>query len=181
MKYFYSIVIDGYSYHRVTEKRYKNCIDFYYDILPENFENHAETPYTDVWDYLDANDIYPTGDSYVAVDENDNELEDLETCQETFDKIMNKTGNIKDPYIYMKARSDEGDADWYGDFNYGSCPLSKYKTNSNLWESKVLEGSSHGFGCPGLVVKTTMAALEAMGWESDYEKYKTDKANWDIL
>jgi len=28
MKYFYSIVVDGYAYHDVTAHRYKNEIDF---------------------------------------------------------------------------------------------------------------------------------------------------------
>ena len=46
-------------------------------------------------------------------------------------------------------------------------------------ESKRLIGSSHGIGCPGYVIKTTMRYLKQMGWESDYEKYKTTKEVWD--
>ena len=39
--------------------------------------------------------------------------------------------------------------------------------------SKTMPKKLHGYGCAGYVVKTTMKYLKQMGWESDYEKYKT--------
>lgn len=81
--------------------------------------------------------------------------------------------------IYMIATAEEGQSDWYGDYNYGYCPLSKYAHDSTKTEAKQLTGSSHGYGCPGYVVKTTMSYLKEMGWESDYEKYKTTQEVWD--
>ena len=93
--------------------------------------------------------------------------------------ISPKCNPKDDEPIYMIAKSEKGDMDWYGDFNYGYCPLSKYASNSIMASTKYLPGSSHGYGCAGYVVKTTMRYLKQMGWESDYEKYKTTKEVWD--
>lgn len=84
-----------------------------------------------------------------------------------------------DKPIYMIAKSEEGYRDCYGDFDYGYCPLSKYVSNSNMVLSKTLPKKSHGYGCAGYVVKTTMKYLKQMGWEADYEKYKTTEDMWN--
>lgn len=93
--------------------------------------------------------------------------------------ICLQSNSEDDEPIYMIAKAEQGDRDWYGDFDYGYCPLSKYAHDSTKTESKRLIGSSHGIGCPGYVIKTTMRYLKQMGWESDYEKYKTTKEVWD--
>lgn len=106
MKYFYSIVIDGYAYHEVTEHRYKNEIDFYYHILPENFEDEEMLgSYLNPWDYLDAVDCYPTGDSYVAVDENNHILDDLESCETTY------INDIRSVYFLNDDEPEEDNTD----------------------------------------------------------------------
>ena len=81
--------------------------------------------------------------------------------------------------IYMIAKSEEGSRDYYGDFDYGYCPLTKYATDYDMVSSKPLPKKSHGYGCAGYVVKTTMKYLKQKGWESDYEKYKTTEEMWN--
>ena len=82
--------------------------------------------------------------------------------------------------IYMIAEAEEGSKDCYDrDFEYGYCPLSKYATDSKMTSSKPLPKSSHGYGCAGYVVKTTLKYLKLMGWEADYEKYKTTEEMWN--
>ena len=48
-----------------------------------------------------------------------------------------------------------------------------------MTETKKLDGSPHGYGCAGYAVKTTMKFLKLMGWEDDYEKYKTTEQVWN--
>lgn len=93
--------------------------------------------------------------------------------------LDNKLEDIVDEPIYMIAHSEKGPRDWYDDYNYGWCPLSRYACNSVMSQSKELPGSSHGYGCAGYVVKTTMKYLKMQGWESDYEKYKTSEEVWN--
>ena len=81
--------------------------------------------------------------------------------------------------IYMIAKSEEGSRDCYGDFDYGYCPLTKYATDYDMVSSKPLPKKTHGYGCAGYVVKTTMKYLKQKGWESDYEKYKTTEDMWN--
>ena len=89
-----------------------------------------------------------------------------------------KNDSEDDKPIYMIAESEEGSKDCYdGDFEYGYCPLSKYATDSKMTSSKTLPTNS-GHGCAGYVVKTTLKYLKLMGWESDYEKYKTTEEMW---
>ena len=52
-------------------------------------------------------------------------------------------------------------------------------TDSNMTSSKPLPKKSHGHGCAGYVVKTTLKYLKLMGWRSDYEKYKTTEEMWN--
>ena len=100
--------------------------------------------------------------------------------QEPLKIIIDLEENFDDEKpIYMIAESEEGSRDCYGDFEYGYCPLSKYATDSNMTSSKPLPKKTHGYGCAGYVVKTTMKYLKQMGWESDYEKYKTTEDMWN--
>ena len=48
-----------------------------------------------------------------------------------------------------------------------------------MTSSKPLPKKSHGHGCAGYVVKTTLKYLKLMGWRSDYEKYKTTEEMWN--
>jgi hypothetical protein len=81
--------------------------------------------------------------------------------------------NNKD-YIYLSYKSEKGDADWYGDYNYLANPLSKYISCKKQCECYYMDGSSHGYGTAGIVVKTTEDFLNMMGWEDDL-KYKTTR------
>ena len=78
-----------------------------------------------------------------------------------------------------KLRTEPAHKIYTNDFDYGYCPLTKYATNSNMESSKTLPKKSHGYGSAGYVVKTTMKYLKQMGWESDYEKYKTTEEMWN--
>ena len=100
--------------------------------------------------------------------------------QEPLKIIIDLEENFDDEKpIYMIAESEEGSRDCYGDFDYGYCPLTKYATDYDMVSSKPLPKKSHGYGCAGYVVKTTMKYLKQKGWESDYEKYKTTEDMWN--
>jgi hypothetical protein len=75
--------------------------------------------------------------------------------------------------IVLYARSKEGDADWYGDFNYLENPLEKYH-ESKMCHVEYDRGSSHGYGIAGITVTTSKDFLEMMGWEDDL-KYQIKK------
>lgn len=92
---------------------------------------------------------------------------------------MEQNNTEDDKPIYMIAEAEKGDRDYYGDFNYGFCPLRKYASGSKMTETKKLDGNPHGYGCAGYAVKTTMKFLKLMGWEEDYEKYKTTEQVWN--
>jgi len=72
--------------------------------------------------------------------------------------------------IILEARSKEGDADWYGDFNYLDNPLDHW-ANSNFAKVTRYGGSSHGFGTARIRVETTEEFVKLMGWDEDL-KYK---------
>jgi len=74
--------------------------------------------------------------------------------------------NHTDNKIILYAKSKEGDADWYGDFNYFENPLEKYH-NSKMCRVEYDYGSSHGYGIADITVTTTKEFLEMMGWEDD--------------
>lgn len=82
-------------------------------------------------------------------------------------------------YIYLFNKSDRDDSDYYGDYNYKYNPLSKYKVNCKLFESAYFYNSPHGYGVAAIAVKTTLEALKLLGWESDYEKYKSDEIHFN--
>lgn len=91
--------------------------------------------------------------------------------------IKNTNEENNDKYIYLYQESYKGDRDWYGDFNYGPNTLSKYSSCKKQCECYELEGSGHGYGCAGWVVKTTKEFIEMMGWEDDL-KYKCTRDNF---
>ena len=76
---------------------------------------------------------------------------------------------IKDK-IVLYAKSKEGDADWYGDFNYFDNPLDRYH-ESKMCHVEYEWGRGRGCGVASMTVTTTMKFIEMMGWEEDL-KYK---------
>ena len=79
---------------------------------------------------------------------------------------------MDDEKVKLHAYSEEGDRDWYGDFNYGDNPLDHYH-NSKVCTVKRYGGSSHGFGTAEIEVETTMGFIKMMGWEDDL-KYRVN-------
>ena len=84
-------------------------------------------------------------------------------------------------YVYMASKSQEYDADWYGDFVYHENYLRKYVCKSKLWDYEIMKGSSRGSGIACVLVKTTLDALKILGWELDYEKYKCTKEYYNSV
>ena len=82
--------------------------------------------------------------------------------------------------VYLMCRSQENDADWYGDFNYCKNPLEKYISCKKQCETETLRGSVHGFGIAGIKVKTNREFIEMMGWEDDF-KYEVTKEKYDNI
>ena len=81
-KNFYVAVVDGYEYYEITEKRYKNFVDFmieqWGDDLELELENYIGDDYTGVdWQEF-FEEYYGYETHYVAIDEDQNELENLE-------------------------------------------------------------------------------------------------------
>ena len=83
MKYFYAAVVDAYQYSDVTDKRFKNFVDYVIYCWEEDFEDQLrkylygnDEEEIDYIEFLDENYGYTT--YYFAMDENGNELEDLE-------------------------------------------------------------------------------------------------------
>lgn len=102
MKYFYCAIIDDYPYYEVSEIRYKNEIDYLNHILPEAFVDYDKTErYADIDDFLECNSYYIT--HYIALDENNKELDDLETREVTFNSLSDivfvEEGDIDDEEI----------------------------------------------------------------------------------
>lgn len=103
-----------------------------------------------------------------------NDDKNLELFCKKIDEI-NKLNNQE--YIYLSCESGTGDRDWYGDFNYLPNPLSKYTSCKKQCECYYMNGSGHGFGTAGIVVKTTEDFLKMMGWEDDL-KYKCSREDF---
>lgn len=81
--------------------------------------------------------------------------------------------NHTDNKIILYAKSKEGDADWYGDFNYFDNPLNRYH-ESKMCHVEYEYGSGRGCGVAAMTVTTTTKFLEMMGWEDDL-KYQIKK------
>jgi len=79
--------------------------------------------------------------------------------------------------VYLLCYSEQGDRDWYGDFNYLPNPLSKYVACKKQCETDTLSGSGHGFGTAGYIVKTSKNFIELMGWEDDL-KYEITREEY---
>ena len=79
--------------------------------------------------------------------------------------------------VYLLCYSEQGDRDWYGDFNYLPNPLSKYVACKKQCETDTLSGSGHGFGTAGYIVKTSKDFIELMGWEDDL-KYEITREEY---
>lgn len=85
-------------------------------------------------------------------------------------------------YIYMYCKAKEGEQDWYGDFDYLPTELDRFCHLNNLWEYKIeRDFNSHGYGIPGVAVKTTMETLKIMGLENLYERYKITEEKYNNI
>lgn len=73
--------------------------------------------------------------------------------------------------IVLKAYSECGERDWYGDYSYYPNPLEHYIKKSNLWCSEVKYASGRGDGIESITVFITEENLKLLGWEEDL-KYK---------
>lgn len=86
-------------------------------------------------------------------------------------EISDVNKNEQGEKIILAAKSLEGDADWYGDFNYYGNPLSHYSNSKMCTVTVPPGGSGHGYGDWALRVETTMEFIKMMGWEDDL-KYR---------
>ena len=87
--------------------------------------------------------------------------------------MVAEQSNHTDNKIILYAKSKEGDADWYGDFNYFDNPLNRYH-ESKMCHVEYEYGSGRGCGVASMMVTTTTKFLEMMGWEDDL-KYQIKK------
>lgn len=93
-KNFYAAVIDAYQYSEVTEKRYKNFVDFAIaqwgekgmkNQLHNYIDDETEIDWQEFFDGYYGYDTY-----YFALDENGNELEDIEDNNVTLNEFCKK-------------------------------------------------------------------------------------------
>lgn len=78
--------------------------------------------------------------------------------------------NAKDEIVILEAESEEGDADWYGEFSYKENPLAHYSNSTKCTVHKYA-GSGRGYGIARIRVETRMSFIKEMGWEEDL-KYR---------
>jgi hypothetical protein len=95
-KNFYAAVIDAYQYSEVTEKRYKNFVDFAIEQWGEEeaesqlrnyieWDGKTEIDWQEFFDEYYGYTIY-----YFALDENGGELEDIEDNNVTLNEFCKK-------------------------------------------------------------------------------------------
>ena len=95
-KNFYAAFIDGYRYSEVTEKRYKNFVDFAIEQWGEekmenqlrNYIEGSDKTEVDCEEFFDEYYGYHT--CYFALNENGDELEDIEDNNVTLDEFCKK-------------------------------------------------------------------------------------------
>lgn len=93
---FYAAAIDDYQYSEVTEKRYKNFVDFAIAQWGEegmenqlrNYIDGSSETEVDWQEFLEGYYGYST--YYFALDENGNELEDIEDNNVTLNEFCKK-------------------------------------------------------------------------------------------
>ena len=92
-KYFYAAVVDANQYSDVTDKRFKNFVDYVIYCWQEDFEDQLKK-YLDgndeeEIDYIEfLNDYYGYTTYYFAMDEDGNDLEDLEDNNVTLNNYI---------------------------------------------------------------------------------------------
>jgi len=95
-KNFYAAVIDAYQYSEVTEKRYKNFVDFAIKQWGEEETESELRNYIEGDDRTEVDwqeffgDYYGYATYYFAFDENGNELEDVEDNNVTLNEFCKK-------------------------------------------------------------------------------------------
>ena len=95
-KNFYAAVIDDYQYSEVTEKRYKNFVDFAIEqwgekTMESQLRNYIEGSSETEVDWQEFfEDYYGYSTYYFALDENGNELEDIEDNNVTLNEFCKK-------------------------------------------------------------------------------------------
>ena len=80
--------------------------------------------------------------------------------------ITSMVNEHTDDKVVLYAKSLEGGADWYGDFDYFDNPLERYH-ESKMCHVECEYGSGRGCGVAAMTVTTTTKFLEMMGWEDD--------------
>ena len=98
-KNFYAAVIDAYQYSEVTEKRYKNFVDFAINQLGEeemknqllNYIKGGDETEVDWQEFFE--DYYGYDVYYFALDEDGNKLEDMESNNITLNNFC-KSHNL---------------------------------------------------------------------------------------
>ena len=94
-KNFYAAVIDAYQYSEVTEKRYKNFIDFVIhqwgdEDMENQLSNYIEENTTEIdWQEF-FEEYYGSDVFYFALDENGDKLEDIEDNNVTLNGFCKK-------------------------------------------------------------------------------------------
>lgn len=95
-KNFYAAVIDAYQYSEITEKRYKNFVDFAIeqwgeDEMEVQLQNYIEGGNKTEIDWQEFFEEYYDYDTYYfALDENGDELEDIEDNNVTLNEFCKK-------------------------------------------------------------------------------------------
>lgn len=95
-KNFYAAVIDGYQYSEVTEKRYKNFVDFAIEqwgisemcYQLRNYIEGSDNTEADCHNFFE--EYYGYNTYYFALDENGNELEDIEDNNVTLNEFCKR-------------------------------------------------------------------------------------------
>lgn len=95
-KHFYAAVIDGYQYSEVTEKRYKNFVDFAIEQWGEKEMESQLRKYIEEGDETEIDwqeffdEYYGYDTYYFALDENSDKLEDIENNNVTLNGFCKK-------------------------------------------------------------------------------------------
>jgi len=102
-KNFYVAIVDGYDYYEITTNRYKNFVDFMIAQWGDELEKELKKYITDGDTGVDwvefFDEYYGYTTYYVAIDEDQNELEDLEDNNATLNNYCNEHNLFKNDKV----------------------------------------------------------------------------------